>query len=91
MPQQFRVRIEEKIDRVLRLLGIMAVRGLSQSDQIAILSEIGFAPSEIARIVRTTPNTVRVTLVGIRKTAKHGGKRIRFPRLEIHDEQGNRQ
>lgn len=90
MAPQFRVRIEEKLDRVLRLLGVIAVKGLSQSEQIAMLSEFGFTPTEIARIVGTTPNTVRVTLVGIRKTAKHGGKRIRFPRLEPHDEQTGR-
>jgi len=66
------VRLSEKLDRVLRLLAIMAVRGQSQTDQIAVLDRAGFPPKEIAEIVGTTPNTVRVTLVGIRKAAAQG-------------------
>ncbi|HVA17120.1 MAG TPA: hypothetical protein VMV59_05325 [Candidatus Dormibacteraeota bacterium] len=86
MAQQLRVRVEEKLDRILRLLGVIAVKDLSQSEQIATLSEIGFAPSEIARILGTTPNTVRVTLVGIRKAAKHNGRRVKPPQRETNDE-----
>ena len=54
-----------------RLLGVIAVRDLPQIQQIAILSRIGFSPKEIADIVGTTPNTVRVALVGIRRGKKH--------------------
>ena len=65
----------EKLDRALRLLAAIATRGLSQTDQIALLDRVGFAPKEIAEIVGTTSNTVRVGLVSIRRATTHGKRR----------------
>jgi hypothetical protein len=67
--------VVEKLDRVLRLLAVIAVKGMSQTDQIAILDRVGFAPKEIAEIVGTTSNTVRVGLVSIRRAAAQGKRR----------------
>lgn len=80
MESEFELKLEEKLRQALRLLGILAVKGLSQQEQIAILSRVGFSPKEIAEVVGTTPNTIRVTLVSIRKVEKQKGRPIRFPR-----------
>ena len=76
----------EKLDRALQLLGIIAVKGLPQLQQIAVLSRIGFSPTDIAAVVGTTPNTVRVALVSIRKVEKEVGRPMRFPRERRDDE-----
>ncbi len=65
----------------VRLLGMIAVKGLPQVNQIAVLSRVGFSPKEIAEVLGTTPNTVRVSLVGIRKNEKQG-KRIGLSQKE---------
>ena len=80
MDQEFEMKLEEKLDRVVRLLGVIAVRGLPQLQQIATLSRIGFSPKEIAEVAGTTPNTVRVALVSIRKIEKENKRPMRFPR-----------
>jgi DNA-binding CsgD family transcriptional regulator len=70
-------RVIEKLDQALKLLGMMAVKGLSQTEQIATLSRIGLSPKDIAEIVGTTANTVRVALVSIRKAEAGGHKKKR--------------
>ena len=66
----------EKLDQMLKLLGMMAVKGLSQTEQIATLSRIGLSPKDIAAVLGTTGNTVRVSLVSIRKAGGHKKKRV---------------
>lgn len=68
------LELNKKLDRVLHLLAVVTVRDMPQTMQIATLSRAGFAPKEIANMLGTTANTVRVTLVSIRKTAGRGGK-----------------
>ena len=80
MEPEFEAKLEEKLDQALRLLGILAVKGLSQQEQIAILNRVGFSPKQIAEVVGTTANTVRVALVSIRKVEKQKGRPLRFPR-----------
>ncbi|MGH9774697.1 MAG: hypothetical protein ACRD50_07095 [Candidatus Acidiferrales bacterium] len=75
MAQEFQIRLDAKLDRMLCLLGALAVRGLSQTEKIETLSRFGFAPKEIAKTLGTTPNTVRVALVGIRRAEKQGRRR----------------
>lgn len=70
-------RVIEKLDQVLKLLGMMAVKGLSQTEQIATLSRIGLSPKNIAEVLGTTANTVRVALVSIRKAEAGGHKKKR--------------
>ena len=69
-------RIIEKLDQVLKLLGMMAVKGLSQTEQIATLSRIGLPPKDIATVLGTTANTVRVSLVSIRKAGGPKKKQV---------------
>jgi DNA-directed RNA polymerase specialized sigma24 family protein len=49
---------------------LFATRGLNQRESIGILDTLGFTPKEIAELLGTTSNTVRVTLVAIRKGRK---------------------
>jgi DNA-directed RNA polymerase specialized sigma24 family protein len=57
----------EKLDSILRLLAVMATKDMRQRDQIALLSRAGLPPRDIADILGTSSNTVRVELVAIRK------------------------
>jgi len=56
MAEQNEIQVEKKIDRVLQLLGMVAVKGLSQTDQIATLSRVGFSPKEIASVLARLPH-----------------------------------
>ncbi len=60
-------RLEQKLDLIARLLAALVTRDLRQRDQIAVLNKVGLAPREIADLVGTSANTVRVELVHIRK------------------------
>jgi DNA-binding NarL/FixJ family response regulator len=74
------LEMSKKLDRALQLLAIMTVRDMPQTAQIATLNRIGFSPKEIANVLGTTSNTVRVTLVSIRRTEARGGKRTKVKR-----------
>lgn len=65
----------DKLDRILRLLGVIAAKDMPQTDQIAMLNRLGFTPKEIAEIIGTSANTVRVSLVSIRRAERIGGRR----------------
>jgi hypothetical protein len=67
MEEQHQEIATAKLDQAIKLLAMLAVKGLSQTDQIATLNRIGFSPKAIADVLGTTSNTVRVTLVAIRK------------------------
>jgi hypothetical protein len=88
MEKQRKVSFDEM---AVRLLGIIAVRGipskeLPKMDQIAVLDNAGFTPKEIAGLINSTPNAVRVALFAIRKAEKKGRRVMRFPREEEKDE-----
>ncbi len=69
--------VAEKLNYVLRLLAIMATKDLKQRDQIALLNRAGLPPRDIAEIVGTSSNTVRVELVAIRKLrAQRRGRKV---------------
>lgn len=57
-----------KIDQILRILAVIATKGLKQREQIAVLNQAGLPPKDIAGLLGTTPNTVRVELVALRKS-----------------------
>ena len=63
-----------KIDQILRILAVIATKGLKQREQIAVLSRAGLPPKDIADLIGTSSNTVRVELVGLRKAGR-GNKR----------------
>lgn len=50
------------LDKIANLLGLLAVKDAPQANKIATLGAAGFTPSEIASLIGTTPNTVKVTL-----------------------------
>ena len=60
----------EEAQRTTRLLAILVTTGKKQREQIALLSQAGFPPKEIAELIGTTSNTVRVALAMLRKSRK---------------------
>jgi predicted transcriptional regulator len=66
-----------ELKRIALLLAELIIRDVAQSDQIEILSKVGYQPREIADILGTTANTVRVTLANMRKKAKKPEARSR--------------
>jgi len=68
-------QIVDELKRIVRLLAVVATQGQKQKGQIASLWRAGFEPKEIAELLGTTSNTVRVALVGIRKETKRGKSR----------------
>jgi hypothetical protein len=83
MGKQTELRTDEIM---VRLLGVIAVRGLPQTQQIAVLNRIGLTPKAIAEIIGSTPNSVRVALFGIRKAEKQG-RRLGLPKEKNIDEE----
>lgn len=75
MAQSIEQQTLEKLDQILRILVITATRGLKQREQIALLDGAGFPPKAIAELLGTSSNTVRVALVGLRKTKRTGKRR----------------
>lgn len=59
-----------QLDRIANLLALIAAKDLDQAEQILLLDAAGFPAREIARLVRTTPNTVSVTLYQAKKSKK---------------------
>ena len=65
--KQFK-ELKEKLDVITKLLTLNLVKDMElQKDQIIALSSFGFQPSQIADLLGTTANTVRVTLSMARK------------------------
>lgn len=68
--KQFK-EITSRMDLIVRLLALNIVKDLKvQKDKIIALSSFGFGPSEIAKLLGTTPHTVSVTLSEMKKKAK---------------------
>lgn len=59
--------LTEKLDTLIRLTAIDALKGKNLTDQVEILSEIGLQPKEIATILGTDPNTVSALKSRVRK------------------------
>ena len=55
--RQFKI-LSQKLDTLIKLTAINALKGKNLTDQVEILSEIGLQPSEIATILGTDPATV---------------------------------
>lgn len=62
--------ITAQLNRITKLLVIIATKDQKQREQIEILSRTGFQPKDIADLLGTTPNNVSVTLSDIRKKKK---------------------
>jgi len=60
--------ISGKLDKILKLLAIDAVKGLStEQEKIELLDSLGFRPVEIAKFLNKSPENVSVQLNLIRK------------------------
>ena len=57
-----------RIDVVIKLIACAITEGRNQRGSIQILSKAGFAPKDIAGLLGTTSNVVRVELNTLRKT-----------------------
>lgn len=57
----------QEVQKMVRLLSIVAVGDKKQKEQIKLLSKAGFQPKEIAELIGTTANTVRVALTNMKK------------------------
>lgn len=51
-----------QLERIAKLLSMLAVKGQKQAEQIATLNAVGYSSAEIAERLGTTRNTVSVTL-----------------------------
>jgi len=72
----------QKFDTLIKLNALILIEGKNQKEQIVLLSKVGFAPKEIANLIGTTPNTVRVALTNIRKTNKKGSRKTQQKQSE---------
>lgn len=88
MEKQRKVSFDEMAARLLGLIAVRGIpsKGLPKMEQIAVLNKAGFTPKEIAEMINSTPNAVRVSLFAIRKAEKKGRHIMRFPREEAKDE-----
>jgi len=57
----------KELRRITKLLTLIATKDQKQKDQIRILDSLKFQPKEIAELLGTTANVVRVSLHSIRK------------------------
>jgi transcriptional regulator len=64
--KQFRI-LSEKLDTLIKLTAINALKGKNLTDQVEILSEIGLQPKQIATILGTDPATVSTLKSRVKK------------------------
>jgi DNA-binding CsgD family transcriptional regulator len=62
--------IIKQLNTLIKLNTLSLIEGKSQTEKIFLLSKVGFAPKEIAALIGTTPNTVRVALATMRKSGR---------------------
>jgi DNA-binding CsgD family transcriptional regulator len=62
MSEKLDGEINENLKLLVRLTALNLVSGLSQRDQISLLSRGGFSPKQIADLLGTSANTVSVEL-----------------------------
>lgn len=72
--QELIVSLNAKLDTIIRLMVLVTSESKNQSELIWMLSNAGLQPKEIADMLGTTPNTVRVMLFAIRKQKRKGNK-----------------
>lgn len=70
MNKNFEEEILKELRRISKLLSLTVTKDLIQKGKIELLAGAGLQPKEIADLIGTTPNTVRVALADIRKKAK---------------------
>jgi CRP-like cAMP-binding protein len=76
-------QILRRLDTLIKLLATSVCADRPQREKIGVLASVGLSPKEIAEFLGTTPNTVSVTLSGMRK--EKGTNRPQR-RLEVSNE-----
>lgn len=66
---------DERLLKVLKLVGLTAIRSLKQREQVEILSKAGYGQTEIAELLDSTPKAISVRLAEIRKAKKKTKKK----------------
>ena len=61
-----------ELTRALRLMALIALRGMKQREQVELLDMAGYKQREIAELLATTPKAISVRLAETRK--KRRGK-----------------
>lgn len=56
-----------KMDTIIKLLAAIVVKDKTFKEQVALFSSLGMQPKEIALLLGTTGNQVRVTLSRLKK------------------------
>lgn len=64
--------LSKKLDLLTRLMALSLIADKQRQDQFILLSKAGVQPKEIAEIVGTTANTVRVALSQHRRKKARG-------------------
>ena len=59
--------VSKKLDLIARLAALSLGSGKTQREHMSLLYRAGFAPKQIADLIGTTPNTVRVALSNMRR------------------------
>lgn len=67
MKDEIGYQIIEKLNILVKLNAFNLIKGKEVKEQIMVLSEVGYQPKEIAKLLRITPNNVRVRLFMIKK------------------------
>jgi DNA-binding NarL/FixJ family response regulator len=76
--------ISEKLDKILKLLAIDAVKSIEKEQgKIALLDSLGFRPVEIAKFLNKSQENVNVVLGTIRKKTERTVKAEAATRAEI--------
>lgn len=63
-------QISKKLDIVIKLLAVNAIKNEKFIRKVEVLSDFGFSPHLIAQLTGKTANNVRVQLHSIRKKRK---------------------
>jgi hypothetical protein len=58
--------LRQRIEILIGLQAVALVKGRRQLDQIRLLTLSGMGPTEISKLIGTTPNTVNVALANLR-------------------------
>ena len=74
--QEIGEQIVRRLDVIVGLLVHSVTAEKTQVEKIQALSAAGFQPKEIARIIGTTPNTVRVAMSVSRKQGSKPSTRL---------------
>ena len=71
------VEISEKMDKLLRLLALETVKGITaEQGKIELLDSLGFRSIEIAKFLNKSPDNVSVQLNIIRKKKEKAAKKV---------------